>query len=47
MIDALFNDGESSGLMDVFPIIITAYGHYLCRLSVYGRVADLFPLFLL
>ena len=25
MIDALFNDGESLGLMDVFPIIITAY----------------------
>ena len=47
MIDALFNDGESLGLMDVFPIIITAYCHHLCRLSVYARVADLFPLFLL
>ena len=47
MIDALFNDGESLGLMDVFPIIITAYCHYLCCLSVYARVADLFPLFLL
>ena len=45
--DALFNDGKSLGLMDVFPIIIIAYRHYLCRLSVYARVADLFPLFLL
>ena len=45
MIDALFNDGESLGLMDVFPIIIIAYRHYLCRLSVYARVTDLFPCF--
>ena len=45
--DALFNDGKSLGLMDVFPIIVIAYRHSLCRLSVYARVADLFPLFLL